>query len=378
MSVYRIRKIAQPNYTFTSYTVLSGKSAVDYSYPYGAVTIPINIMYGDNNIEVVWTEGDDTTPVYSSTIDLAVTHKLGGGYYLQVTDGYGNQVSDSPSGIICAPSQPLVFMVGATGQSGADATHWDFGDGALWDGAIVDHRYSQQSDQNQSFYIYMLTITLPDSSTVGIPVTVQDTQEGELWGPEVWRGAHTVVGVVVVPTGLNLHIATNATVPTETVSFEGDSASGYAQGITVNGTLTIDGGVTLQAASGQTQGWSTILVTNGGTATIGSATGSVTTIENADRGVAVDSSAGAVSLTNVTLTNNVTGLQVLGTTKVSVTGCTITGNTVYGIKEDAGGRPTVDNTAFTGNFRSYYQWDGGVISIDQLNKLTGNSGNQGE
>ena len=115
----------------------------------------------------------------------------------------------------------------------------------------------------------------------------------------------------------------------------------------------------------------------GGTATIGTAGGRGVTIEGADRGVAADGGS-TVTLVNTTLSDNLTGIQVVGTEKVSISGCTITGNSVYGIKEDSGGRPTVTGTTIKGNFRNYYQWDGGLLSISQINALGANTGNQGE
>jgi hypothetical protein len=383
VEIDRVTQVTEPtstggNYTFTSYASLSGKSRIPYPYPYVSTMVPVTLSYGDNNVQVSWTEGSDQTVVHSAPVDL-VLQQQNGVYSLTVLDGYGNQVSDTSTGILCQPGQPLAFGVNASDGSDTADISWDFGDGTTGSGPNANHSYHQQAGQLQYSCAYTLTLSLPTSPTVtSVPlqVTVQDTQEGALWESEIWHGDHTVLGVVMVPQGMNLHIATTAAEPTETVSFQGDLGSGFMQGITVNGNLTIDGGVTLQAVSGQSQGWGAIVVE--GSATIGSSGGSAVTIQNADRAVAVDSSATNVYLANATLSGNATALQVLGTTGVTVTGCTITGNTLYGIKEDAGGRPTVQGSIIKGNFRNYYQYDSGLITITQINALGVNSGNQGE
>lgn len=379
VKVYRVKQTVQSGYAFTGYTLLSGTSEIVYDYPYSRIMIPLTLGYGDNNLEIVWTEGSDATVFHSSIIDLALTQSFGK-YLLTVLNSYGNQVDSSAAGIICAPHQPLLLSVGAADASSADSTVWNFGDGQSGNGASITHMYSQLADQAQSSCAYTMRVTFPDSTHVDIPITVQDTQQGTLWGSETWRGPHTVIGTVLVPSGVELHIATTNAAPTEVVSFSGDEASGYQQGITINagGTLRVDGGVSFKSIDGQAAGWDTIFV--GGNAYIGSLSGSSVTIENADRGIAVDET-GQASLANITFTNNTTGLHVYGAaSSVSLNSCTFTGNTVYGIKEDDGGRPSVRNTRFLDNFRNYYQWDGGIISIDALNALNapGNYGNKGE
>jgi FAD/FMN-containing dehydrogenases len=389
VKVYRVRKIVQDGYEFTSYTVLSGENEVRYSYPYAQVEIPINLYYGNNDIQVVWTEGDGAddaaTSFYSSIKNLKFEHTIDGKYVLTVHDSNGNEAPDSSAGILCAPQQPLVLTL-TSAQNDTTGTKWDFGDGTAGSGDSVSHPYAQKADQNEAYCLYTLTLTLPNgtdsSPATSIPLVVKvlDTQEGKLWGDEVWRGPHSVVGTVIVPSGKTLSIETNAAVPTEVVSLTGDSAAGYKQGVTVNegGALRVSGGVSFQPAAGQSFGWGAILVK--GTASIGAEDGSVVTIAKADRGIAV-AATGTVTVVNANFLNNVTGLQVYGSTaKVLVKKCSFSGNSVYGIKEDALGRPTVQNSSFSANFRSYYQYNGGVIAIDALNSLNApnNYGNQGE
>ena len=377
-------------YTLTSYASLNGKNKLSYPYTngYAPKVVPVVLPYGDSYIQICWTEGSDTGTVVRSSIKHVVfRHSAALGYTLTVFDGYGSPLSDTTAGITCAPWQPLVFGVTATdtGSENGAAIHWDFGeasdptsidpsDAATADGLSVTHRYKQDTGQAESFINRTLTITLTaadtSTTTVELPIRVQDTQLGELWGDETWHGAHSIVGVVVVPLSMNLHIASSAT-----VEFRGGLGSGYSQGIKVKGNLAIDGGVTLAAATDQTQGWDTILAE--GTATIGSATGDATVIRNANRAIAANTSA-VVALANTTLMNNETGLHVVGNANVSVVGCRIIDNTLYGIKEDGGGRPIVVDSILRGNFRNYYKWDGGLLNIGEINKLAQNSGNRGE
>jgi len=361
-------------YTFTSYTPLNG-SAQKYPYSSGGYAdklVPVTLSYGDNNIQLSWMEGADITVVHSEVKDLEV--KRGNGIYsLTVHDGYGNEIPDTMAGLTSKPGQPLVFTVSASDQSNTAGIQWDFGDGSgIASGSNQTHSYHQDPNQVTCSITRTLTLTLPTIPLTDIPisVTVQDTQEGMLYEPEHWNGDHTVTGVVVVPQDSYLHILPNAT-----VSFQGDLGAGYGQGILVNGTLTIDGGVTLQALAGQSQGWGTILVE--GNAIVNADGGSKVTIRDAERGIAADSTA-KVQLTNTTLANNLTGIQVLKNATVTMTGCNITENTVYGVKEEEGGRPTVTGTMIKDNLRNYYQWDGGLININQINALGNNTGNQGE
>jgi hypothetical protein len=370
VNVDRVTRIRQENYEFTSRSSLSGKSPLSYAYAggYADLAIPLTLSYGDNNIQLAWTEGGAENPVFSETKDLVLTRDIGGAYRLAVFDRYGNEVSGTGDGIICAPGQILDFTV-----SGEDALGiaWDFGDGSpAAAGPAQSHAYHQDAAQTACSIVRTLSLSLPSSTVVPIQVTVMDTRQGELYESETWRGDHTIVGKVIVPTGMDLRIASGAI-----VSFQGDIGAGYRQGILVKGGLEIGGGSTLRAADGQVKRWDAILVE--GTAAIGDLGGSPTDIRDAERAVAAAPGSN-VSLRNVRLTADETGLHVVGAASVVVDGCEITGNALYGIKEDAGGRPAVRNTAIRGNSRNYYKWDGGLLTIGQVNAIAGNSGNQGE
>ncbi len=235
-------------------------------------------------------------------------------------------------------------------------------------GASAVHKYGQSPTQTTDTTSYTLSLDIPgNASPINLIVTVQDTQDGTLYVSEDWHGNHKVTGVVVVPAGLVLTIE-----PYESVQFQGGLGAGFGQGLDVKGTLIAADQITFQPAPGQTSGWGTLLIEGGAAAQFGAAL-----IEGADRGIAVGPGA-SVSLNGVTLTQNKTGLHLVGVSATTVAGATITGNTLYGIKEDSGGRPALTNSIIQGNFRNYYSWSSGLLSITAINALPGNSGNQGE
>jgi len=378
LEIDKVKEVDQAGYAFTSRQQLGGKDKIAYTYSNGYATmlVPVNLSYGDNNVQVSWTEGSCQTTYRSAVFDLVLEHALSGGYTLSLYDSYGNQVGDSPAGIVCAPGQPLTLSIDSDDpDADPESTGWVFGDddnSVVAYGAAQTHTYAQSPLQTMDTYTYDLRIDLPTAQSIHIPVTVQDTQEGELWMSELWRGDHTIIGEVVIPSGMSLAVAAG-----NTLSFKGSVGSGYSQGIRVRagGSLAIDGGVTLAAQAGQERGWGAIIVE--GSAAIGSTSGEITSLRDADRAIAVDSGA-SLTLANVLLSGNSIGLHVVGTHNVTIDGSKIIDNALYGVKEDAGGRPTLRTTTIHGNFRNYYQWDGGLLSIDQVNGLGQNSGNQGE
>jgi hypothetical protein len=171
---------------------------------------------------------------------------------------------------------------------------------------------------------------------------------------------HTVTGVVIVPPGLSLTVASGAG-----VQFQGGLGSGFGQGLDVQGSLAAADGVTFALAAGQSQPWGMILIE--GTAVVGA-----DDLSGAVQGLSVTGT-GSLQLTGANLHGNQTALHVTGggagSPAVTVANATITGNTIYGIKEDSGGRPVVSGTAITGNFRNYYSYDQNLLTIDQINAI---------
>ena len=249
------------------------------------------------------------------------------------------------------------------------STVWDFGDGSLGSGlANPTHKYHQNSTGALPGG-YQLTYTATDNwgaqTQRSAWVTVTNTLTGSLYEDELWHGSQVVTGTVTVPSGVKLTLASDVQ-----IEFRGNLVAGYAQGLTVSGTLVVEDGAKLSKADGQLRNWAGILVN--GSASIGNAE-----IRDADRGLAVDAT-GSATLVGTRLQDNDIGVHVVGSTGVVVTGAVIQNNRVYGVKEDAGGRPVVKNSTLGGNFENYYSWDTGALGIGEVNSLGGNSGNLGE
>jgi hypothetical protein len=377
IEVDRINRVVQDDFAFTNHASLSGKSRIVYEYSgnYDVLTIPVTLAYGDNNIQLAWSEGDAENDVRSEVRNLVVERDLEGIYRLTVLGEYGDRVACDEDGILCAPGQALTFAISAAGGEDTSRIKWDFGDGTpVETGPIQVHAYHQDQNQASCSLAREVALTLPtEPETIRrVRVIVMDTQIGELYETETWRGDHAVLGRIIVPEGMELHIASG-----QTVSFQGGSAAGSGQGLLVrpSARLIVDGGVVLKAPEAQSSRWDSIMVQ--GSAAIGAEAGGSTEIRDAERAVAA-APGSSVTLANVRLAANETGLHIVGSAAVGIDGCEIVGNFLYGIKEDSGGRPVLRNTTLRGNFRDYYSWNGGLLNAEQVNAMPGNAGNRGE
>jgi parallel beta-helix repeat protein len=210
-----------------------------------------------------------------------------------------------------------------------------------------------------------------------LTITVEDTKEGQLFESEVWRGLHKVTGVVRVPANMQLRIGSPFLGKDMNVEFHSGVGSGNMQGIQVDpqGTLLVDNGenkVNFTKYSEQHDNWGTVIVQNGGSATIKNAL-----FEYADRALTVLGGA-AVNIFNSMFRLNLTGVHVFEGSTVTINNSIFTGNTVYGVKEERNASPTLINNRLFSNFRDYYCWDLGLLSSSGINAKAGNSGNQGE
>lgn len=181
--------------------------------------------------------------------------------------------------------------------------------------------------------------------------TLQDNEE--------WSGDYPIFGQVIVPAGKTLTIRQNAKV---TVDGPTD-VDPYQNGLIVKGTLNIETGVTFTTVQ---IGWMGIIVS--GTAEV---TGAY--INLAERGLAILENA-AVTVDGCTFAQNFAGIHAYAS-HPAIKNCTFRNN-IYGIKEDEGGQPTVTSCVFTSNEIPYYHETLTKITIDQLNQILGNNGNQ--
>jgi hypothetical protein len=362
----RVTQVTSLGLSLTNYARVSGNGETDYPYNagYPAQSNLVTLNVGVNNLEALWTEGDPNSVFHSAATSISVTQTAPGTYQIQVSTVSGDTLPSDGSSALTRPGEPLSFSLAG---SGTLTYAWDFGDGTTAGNvAQVQHTYGQAPGQTSDTATYTLNITVSDGTTtqtVPLGITVRDTQEGVLYTSETWHGDHTVTGLVEVPQGLSLSIAPNVGTPSS-VTMSGGLGAGYAQGLLIDAgaSLTVADGVAFAADS--SHGWGSIDIF--GTAAIGA-----DDLQGATKAIAVGPG-GSTALTGTNLHGNQYGLQVVGGgggTTVTVTGATIANNTRYGIKEDAGARPSLTGTSITNNFRNYYSFDQGLLTIDQINAL---------
>lgn len=217
---------------------------------------------------------------------------------------------------------------------------------------------------------YNLTVDATDklgaSTLVELPLKVVNTSEGRLFTDEYWSGDHIVTGSITVPDTLKLTLLDGAIVKVET-----DAINGYDQTITIAENAELDHEGTAKYYSDDPYGnW-------GGLVINGKADLSSITVENAERGVTINSITDFV-IDNSVFANNVTGIHLVKSGTVSIDNSEFRGNRFYGIKEEKGVDPVVTNSLFTDNGYDYYDTDMTVIDYTKLNQLDLNSGNRGE
>ncbi len=252
------------------------------------------------------------------------------------------------------PGAPLQFKAVVIDPDSQLVTYvWNTGDGnGELTGTMPEYRYTKLGE-----YIVTLTVTDNDGgvTTAVTKVIVQNTTKGTLWQNESWSGIHHIYGDITIPAGVTLTIEPG----TEIIVSEGSS-------LIVKGALNMQGGK-LSAANGTTDGWNGIYIE--GTADI-----SGVTVEGSVRGITIIESA-QVTIEGCIFRGNKVGLHVYGC-KPTVNNCSFLDNTIYGIKEDEGGRPLVIDCRFTGNGMNYYHETLTDISMEELNGINGNRGNQ--
>jgi hypothetical protein len=181
-------------------------------------------------------------------------------------------------------------------------------------------------------------------------------------GNKIWDKLHYVNGELVIASSSSLELTSDGGV----VFLSGSNGL-----IKVQGTLTVNGGV-LKATSPNAGSWQGIIVENRGIATLSNAH-----ILHARQGV-VANAGSSITITGCTVKNNIIGVHVIGGS-VSIQKNKFIQNERYAIKEEVGGEPTaVMHNTFSKNGYNYYDGAQGNISIDLLNTMSGNRGNEEE
>ena len=265
--------------------------------------------------------------------------------------------------IKATPGQPLVFRASVYDPDGKPSDTfsylWDSGDGGpLMTDANPTYKFTRLGS-----YILKVTVTDKDGgvTTVSTTVVVSNTSSGNLYRDETWSGIHYIYGDVTVPNGIILTILPG----TQVIVYGNIAADGFYK-LDIQGNLIIQGAGQPVTFSSST-GWKGIYLE-------GQATLDSVIIRNAERGMTVVNGA-STTITNCTFQDNQVGLHAYGV-KSMVSNCTFLNNTLYGIKEDEGGRPVVVDCRFSGNGMDYYSETDTDLTIDELNQITGNSGNK--
>lgn len=270
-----------------------------------------------------------------------------------------------PAEINATPGQPLNFtatVVDPDGVPGDVLTYqWNPGDGnGTLTGTNPPYRYTKTGQ-----YTLNLTVTDKDGSVTIVSTTVKiaNTTRGSLYMDEVWSGEHHIYDDVTVPEGIHLTILPGTRVIIDGIP--GDT--GYNHALIIQGSLTVQSDTSFKSVNGTVDnGWKGIYIT--GQATLDGAN-----IYHALRGITVMDTAN-VTINNCSFTDNYIGIHVYGS-KPQIDHCQFTNNQWYGIKEDQGGRPVVTHCMFTGNEVNYYQDQVSEITLDDLNRIPGNGGN---
>lgn len=268
-----------------------------------------------------------------------------------------------PTELRTTPGASINFTANVIDPDGQPANYqWNPGDGgAVLLGVNPTYHYSKVGQ-----YTLTLTVTDNDGGTASATtiVNVENTRSGRLFSDETWNGTHHLYGDVTVPAGITLTIQ-----PGTQIIVDGTADTGYSHSLLVQGNLVIQGGdqgVSFGSVSGRAGEWQGIYLE-------GQANLDGMTIHHAIRGLTVSDGALA-RITNSVFEDNQVGVHVYGSMP-SIVNCTFKNNVFYGIKEDEGGRPTVINSRFSGNGIDYYHENLTELTMDQLNQLSGNSGN---
>jgi hypothetical protein len=377
------------SYVRQGYSTISSVNSTGCGSSY-SVCLSYNINHKATNTMVFyWMErtNDDSDKNASAIFTLELLPPVYGNekWSLNVTDEYATY---DYTGITVRPGENLK-IIAESAKAGPSEFAWDFGDGYKDTVASVSHAYKQKEDRTSDTSTYDLSLTvtkISDGSFTNIPLKIYviDTRIGRLLVNEEWRGDHTLIGEVIIPSGKTLILNSDypgviITPNTLTISSAGGIGAGYQQGITVQsgGTLSTQGthNIVFDTVSGQKQTWGSIYVDGGGNATLGNCL-----IKNAERGIVAVSSA-TTTINTCVFTSNVIGLHLFGGSIVTITDSTINDNKVYGVKEEQGATPVLKSNKIFSNLRDYYSYNKGLLTVSEVNsnniENTGNTGNTG-
>lgn len=213
-----------------------------------------------------------------------------------------------------------------------------------------------------------------ESAVREVSLSVPYTASGRLTVNETWIVDTEITGSLIVPAGITLTIGENvnvriAGVPEPEGARPAGAGGSHAIIVEAGGVLVLRAGSSVTGPEGEAWRWAGILV-------YGSASINGASVRNAVRGT-LAAPGSTVTISNAEYRSCRTGLHAAGAAP-SVTGTKFTDNERYGVKEDSGAAPILQNCRFSGNAVQYYAESEGrtAVTMEELNALRpGNSGN---
>ena len=239
-------------------------------------------------------------------------------------------------------------------------------------GQDLSATYLQSSPTAQSSpYSGSLVVTdrYGKSTSVTLPMVVENSRAGTLAVDEYWSGPFEIRGLVVVPSGRTLTL--DGAIVTVKAGMGTD-------GVMAGGVVVRSGGALVVSNASPA---STSVFTSSmaglywkGIRVQGRLAGKGLGISDAERGLTLEGS-GSIQLSDSILEDNLIGLHLLGGSLLW-DGRLISDNSEYGVKEDGSGTFAVKNSGFHNNGVNYYRSGRTILSLDEINALAGNDGNQ--
>ena len=282
---------------------------------------------------------------------------------------------------VTTPGKPIEIIATVIDKDGLPTDlliyNWNFGDGS--ERVIGEAFVSDYSEATGAIYKikvthrfldvknYGINLTATDqdggSSTFTVEVKVENTTIGRLYANEVWQGIHRIYGDVIVPSGIQLLIKSDAQIIVDGIPGDTD----FFHALVVEGSLIVENGVSFVSVTGEAGGWKGIEITGSG-----NLFGVI--VQHAERGVAVIDMADVVIEKSIFKDNKV-GIHLYNS-KPLIKGTLFENNIWYGVKEDQHSEPRLINCVFDSNQINYYHEILTEITDEKLNQINGNSGNQ--
>jgi hypothetical protein len=254
--------------------------------------------------------------------------------------------------------QPVKFEIEANPNKTFREYRWIFGDGSNATGLPATHAYANLTP----IIPYEVRVTALDEAGIqhnGIMnINIINTYKGKLYDNEEWSGAPVIESEVVVPAGLSLTL-----MPGTKLQMQARSS------LRIYGTLNaqdVTGGITITRQKEDL--WKGIIFEGSGSGSLHGLT-----ISYADIGITAAADTGIISLNEVKLIGNRSGLDFF-TGTLTANNCLFQSNTAYGVLVEDEIYPAFTKCIFSGNKQHYVDLYGALIE-DDVNQYPGGGGN---